>query len=143
MVEQSLEDLPFSFCSSFVPTFPLHQENSGLRILDRWIASLEAMSIYWWLCLQVLTPCCWVFWLMLFPLGPRDFLVVSQLPPPPPTHPCTATHFYSFFWPSGIIFCPFPYLVLFPLFSFLYPLLPWSFSPSATSDYFISPSKWV
>jgi hypothetical protein len=50
--------------------------------------------------------------------------------PPPPTY------FYSFSWPSGLLSCLFPYLIL----SCLQP--PFSFPPSASCGYFIPPSNW-
>ena len=81
---------PSASAPLFVPAFPLDGDNSGLKIF-RWVSGsilpLGVMSIYWRWSLQVLSPCCWVFWLMssqLCPgtsciLGIWDFLVVPQV----------------------------------------------------------------
>ena len=66
----------------FVPKFPLDRNNSGLKFV-RWvdgsIPQLEALPIYWWWSLQVLSPLCWVFWLMSTLLGPGNLLVPWSL----------------------------------------------------------------
>ena len=76
--------------------------------------SLNWGHSYWMWSLQVLSPCCWVFLLMSSPLGPGSllhlwFLGLSNGPPTP-----TPTYFYSFSWPSGLLSCLLPYLILPP-----------------------------
>jgi hypothetical protein len=109
MVEWSLVGFSFSLCFIFVSAFPLDRtkclpldrDNSGLKIL-RWVGGpippLRVVPIYWRSSLQVLSPCCWVFWFMSSPLGHGSlshpwrlglFLVAPQVhhpPPPPHTH---------------------------------------------------------
>ena len=57
----------------FVPAFPFDRRNSGLIFL-RWVGGpilqLGAMPIYWIWSLDVLSPLCWLFWLMAFLLCP-------------------------------------------------------------------------
>ena len=51
----------------------------------------------------------------------------------------TSTYYYSFSWPSGLLSCLFPYLILSPL----PPSSPTrSLCPSASGDYFVPSSKW-
>jgi hypothetical protein len=51
----------------FVSAFPLDRNDSGLKFL-RWVGSpipqLGAMPVYWRWSLQILSPLCWVFWLI-------------------------------------------------------------------------------
>ena len=111
------------------------KNNSGLKI-STWlggpIPQLGAMPIYWRLSLQVLSPLCWVFWPMSALLGPGKLLLPwnlgrsSDYPPSSPSP--TATYLYSISWPSDLLSCPFPYLVLSP---FSFPLLSPSQVPSS------------
>ena len=62
----------------FVPVFPLDRSNSGLKILRRVgvpIPQPGAMPNFSIRSLQVLSPLCWVFQLMLSPLGPGSLLL--------------------------------------------------------------------
>jgi hypothetical protein len=129
----------------FVPAFPLDKNNSEskfLRLVGGPILQLGAMSIYWRWSLQVPSPHGWVFQLMLSPLGPGNLShpwclgLFSGFPQPPPH---TATHFYSFFWPSGLLSCLPPILDSDPFFSSSSPLPPRPLPPSASCDYFVSP----
>lgn len=62
---------------------------------------LRAMSVYWRWSLQVLSPHCWEFQLMLYSLGPSLphpwCLGISSGSPSSP--PSTGTYLYSFPWP--------------------------------------------
>ena len=64
------------------PPFPLDRNNSGLKCL-RWIGGpipqLGAVPIHWIWTLQVLSPLCWVFWLMSSPSGPENLLLPWHL----------------------------------------------------------------
>ena len=65
--------IPSVFAPLFVPTFPLYMRNSALIFLRRVcgpIPQLGAVPIHWIWSLQILSPLCWVFWLMSFLLCP-------------------------------------------------------------------------
>jgi len=66
----------------FVPAFPLDRSNSGLIFL-RWtggpIPQPGSMPNLWVGSLQVLSPLCWVFQLISFPLGPGSLLLSCHL----------------------------------------------------------------
>ena len=61
----------------FVPAFPFDRRNSELIFL-RWVGGpilqRGAVPIHWIWSLQILSPVCWVFWLMSSLLGPRNLL---------------------------------------------------------------------
>jgi hypothetical protein len=146
-VEWSLDSLSGSFCSIFVPAFPLDRDNSGLKISDVWVAP----SLHWGPCLStggglfrfylpsfgyfgkchphcILGASCMpVVW---------DFLVIPQL-----LHPSLLII---------SIHSPGP-LDLFPVSSHTYSCHPFPSSSSSfphrslspSNDYFVSPSKWV
>jgi hypothetical protein len=123
MVERSSNGLSSSLSSIFALAFPLDRDNSGLKIF-RWVGgpipTLGDISIYWRWSLQVLSPCCWVFWLldiMSSPTGTGSLLNSWHLGlssgSPSSLFP-TATYFYSFSWHSGLLSCLFLYLILLP-----------------------------
>jgi hypothetical protein len=72
----------FSLYSNFIPVFPLVRSNSGLIFL-RWVGGplpqLETVPNLWIRSLQVLSPLCWVFPLISFPLGPGSLLLSWHL----------------------------------------------------------------
>ena len=61
----------------FVPVFPFDRSNTGLLYL-RWmggsIPQPGTVPIHWIWSQQVLSPLCWVFWLMSSLLGPGNLL---------------------------------------------------------------------
>ena len=83
-----------------IPIFSLNRSNSGLEFLRRvggHISQLGAVSIYWIWSLWVLSPLCWVFQLMLSPLGlgnllsPWNLELSSAYPHLPNLHCYTST----------------------------------------------------
>jgi len=95
----------------FISVLLFDKSNSGLIFL-RWaggpISQLGAMPIHWIWSLQVLSPLCWVFWLMSSLLGnvnkPSlvpgiwDFLVATPSSPSP-----TSIKLHSNSWPSILL----------------------------------------
>jgi hypothetical protein len=73
---------PSVSASLFVPAFPLDRSNSVLIFL-RWVGGsipqLGAMPNLWIWSLHILSLLCWVFQLMLSPLGPGTLLLSCHL----------------------------------------------------------------
>ena len=107
-----LDILSLRLFSIFVPSVLLDRHNYGTAFLSvGWQThpSLEALSFYWRCALQVLSLHSRAFHLRSFPLSPESlspprFLVYSGVSSHL-LHPKVAC-FYSFFWPSGLQFCP-------------------------------------
>jgi hypothetical protein len=109
-VGQSLDDLSFSLYFIFCPCFPLYRNNSGLKIL-RWVGCpvppLGVMLIYLMWSLQVLSPFCWIFWLMSSMLGPGNLSFPWYLGLSSGYHKFPIPHCYIFLF-SFLTFCPLP-----------------------------------
>jgi hypothetical protein len=102
---------PFLFLHFF------RQEQFWVQNLKVASLHLRALSMDWRWSLQVPSPHCWAFWLRSSSLSPKRLLHPNYL-----GHSggslCTpspeAAYFHSFSWPSGILSCILPYLLLTP-----------------------------
>jgi hypothetical protein len=119
----SWNGLSFSFCSIFVPVFPLGTiwDQKFWRWVVGSIPLLGSLSIYWRWSPQVLSPHCWAFQVRSSPLSyeslshSRSLGLSIALPRQSPA----AAYFYLFSWPSGLL-SSLPLFLTLPLF----PLLP-------------------